>query len=87
MPNTKKAKEAKKDPIVQNNNIKTQSLTINQRIEKLNQQIEWFYSDDFNLDQATTKYREVASSAREIEQSLDELKNQVEIIDHDFSRE
>lgn len=87
MSNTKKAKEAKKDPIVQNNNIKTQSLTINQRIEKLNQQIEWFYSDDFNLDQATTKYREVASSAREIEQSLDELKNQVEIIDHDFSRE
>lgn len=87
MSNTKKAKEAKKDPIVQNDNIKAQSLTINQRIEKLNQQIEWFYSDDFNLDQATTKYREAASSAREIEQSLDELKNQVEIIDHDFSRE
>lgn len=87
MSNTKKAKEAKKDPIVQNDNIKAQSLTINQRIEKLNQQIEWFYGDDFNLDQATTKYREAASSAREIEQSLDELKNQVEIIDHDFSRE
>jgi len=55
----------------------TEKLTINQKLEQLDQQIEWFYGEDFSLEQA----------AKEIESDLSEIKNQIEIIDRDFSKE
>ena len=73
-----------------NNNISkndSSNLSINQQLEKLDQQIEWFYGEDFSLDKAARHYQEAASSARVIEESLDKIKNQIEIIDHDFSKE
>ena len=73
-----------------NNNISkngSSNLSINQQLEKLDQQIEWFYGEDFSLDKAARHYQEAASSARAIEESLDKIKNQIEIIDHDFSKE
>ena len=66
---------------------KTTVLSINQRIEQLDQQIEWFYGDEFSLEEASQKYQEVALSAKEIEKSLNEIKNQLEVIDRDFSKE
>lgn len=66
---------------------KTTVLSINQRIEQLDQQIEWFYGDEFSLEEASQKYQEVALSAKEIEKSLNEIKNQIEVIDRDFSKE
>ena len=59
--------------------------SINAKITKLNQDIEWFYSDDFALDQASEKYKQAASLAKEIEGDLDGLKNEIEIISKDFS--
>ena len=73
-----------------NNNISkndSSNLSINQQLEKLDQQIEWFYGENFSLDEATRHYQEAASSAKAIEESLDKIKNQIEIIDHDFSKE
>ena len=66
---------------------KTTALSINQRLEQLDQQIEWFYGDEFSLEEASQKYQEVALSAKEIEKSLNEIKNQIEVIDRDFSKE
>ncbi|MFC2702222.1 MAG: hypothetical protein ACFN3A_00145 [Candidatus Nanosyncoccus sp.] len=66
---------------------KTKDLTINQKLEQLDQQIEWFYGDKFSLEEATQRYQEAAASAKEIEANLNEIKNQIEIIDHDFSKE
>lgn len=62
-------------------------LSINQRLAQLDQQIEWFYGDEFSLEEASQKYQEVALSAKEIEKSLNEIKNQIEIIDRNFSKE
>ena len=73
-----------------NNNISkndSSNLSINQQLEKLDQQIEWFYGENFSLDEAARHYQEAASSAKTIEESLDKIKNQIEIIDHDFSKE
>lgn len=73
-----------------NNNISkndSSNLSINQQLEKLDQQIEWFYGENFSLDEAARHYQEAASSAKVIEESLDKIKNQIEIIDHDFSKE
>lgn len=66
---------------------KAKNLTINQKLVQLDQQIEWFYGDEFSLEEATQKYQEAALSAKEIEANLNEIKNQIEIIDRDFSKE
>ena len=66
---------------------KTKDLTINQKLEQLDQQIEWFYGDNFSLEEATQRYKEAATYAKEIEAELNEIKNQIEIINHDFSKE
>ena len=66
---------------------KAKDLTINQKLVQLDQQIEWFYGDEFSLEEATQRYQEAALSAKEIEDNLNEIKNQIEIIDRDFSKE
>ena len=64
----------------------TENKTLNQRIDDLNGQIEWFYSDDFKLEEASEKYKEVVGLAKEIDKDLDELKNEIEVLMQDFSK-
>lgn len=60
--------------------------TINQKIDQLNHAVEWFYSDDFSLEQATDKYKSTLSLAKEIEADLNSLKNEIEVLSEDFSK-
>ena len=48
--------------------------------------MEWFYSDDFKLDEATDRYKEAVKLAKEIEKDLVELKNEIEVLSEDFSK-
>lgn len=64
----------------------TENKTLNQKIDDLNSQIEWFYSDDFKLEEASGKYKEVVGLAKEIDKDLDELKNEIEVLSEDFSK-
>ena len=59
--------------------------SINTKITKLNEQIQWFYSDDFSLDQAEENYKSAPALAKEIENDLDKLKNKIEVLSQDFS--
>lgn len=61
-------------------------LTLNQKIESLDKEVEWFYSDDFKIDEAVEKYKKVAGLAKEIERGLEELKNEIEVLKEDFSK-
>ena len=61
--------------------------TLNQKIAQLDEAVEWFYGDEFSLEQASAKYTEATKLAKEIEQDLLELKNQIEVIDKDFTKE
>ena len=63
---------------------KTKSL--NQKIEELDSQVEWFYSDDFKLEQATENYKKATILAKEIETDLKNLKNEIEVLTEDFSK-
>ena len=63
-----------------------EKISLNQKIEKLDSQVEWFYSDDFKLEEATRKYREAVQLAKEIEKDLDELKNEITVLAEDFSK-
>ena len=60
--------------------------SLNQKIEELDGQVEWFYSDDFKLEEAVGKYKDALKLAKEIEKDLDELKNEVEVLAEDFSK-
>ena len=65
----------------------TEKKTINQKIADLDQQVDWFYGEDFTLDQAATKYEEAVKLAKNIEDDLKNLKNQISVIDKDFSKD
>lgn len=60
--------------------------SLNQKIEELNNEVEWFYSDEFKLDEATDKYKNAVKLAKEIEKDLNELKNEIEVLAEDFSK-
>ena len=63
-----------------------EKLSLNQKIEKLDGEVEWFYSDEFKLEEATEKYKQAVKLAKEIEKDLNELKNEIEILSEDFGR-
>ena len=47
--------------------------SLNQKIADLDSKVEWFYSDDFNLDEAVAKYKESIKIAKEVQRDLSEL--------------
>ncbi len=61
-------------------------MSITDKINQLNAQVQWFYSDDFNLDKAEENYKKAANLAKEIENDLTTLKNEIEIISKDFTK-
>ena len=61
-------------------------VSISEKLERLEEKINWFYSEDFSLDSATAKYKETAKLAKEIEEDLDKLKNEITVIQKDFSK-
>lgn len=54
--------------------------SIEAKIKSLDQSVEWFYNENFSLDQALQKYQDANQLAQEIQQDLSALKNQVEVI-------
>ena len=60
--------------------------TLNEKIAELDGKVEWFYSDEFKLEEATGKYKEALTLAKEVEKDLKELKNEIEILSEDFSK-
>ena len=64
---------------------KTEKPSISQRLAQLDTAVEWFYGDDFVLDEALAKYKDANKLATEIQKDLSELKNQVEVIG-DFTK-
>ena len=63
-----------------------EKMNLNQKIEKLNTEVEWFYSDEFKLDEAVDKYKAATKLAKEIEKDLNELKNKIEVLSEDFGK-
>lgn len=64
----------------------SQKESISKKIDRLKTQVEWFYGEDFDLAEATDKYRGAVELAKEIEQDLSGLKNEIKIIEEDFAR-
>lgn len=61
-------------------------LSLNQKIEKLDAEVEWFYSDEFKLEDAVEKYKGAAELANSIKDDLEKLKNEIQVLSKDFSK-
>lgn len=59
---------------------------ISDKIADLKAGVDWFYSDDFALEEASAKYKELTVLAKEIEKDLTDMKNEIKIIEEDFSK-
>lgn len=53
---------------------------ISTKIDELKAGVEWFYSDEFELDKAASKYKDLTVLAKDIEKDLAELKNEIKAI-------
>jgi exonuclease VII small subunit len=62
----------------------TKKPTIQQKIDELNKMLEWFNGDDFVLEDALDKYKEMEKLAKDINSDLDSIKNEVNIIKKKF---
>ena len=60
--------------------------SISDKISELKEGVDWFYSEDFKLEDASERYKAITVLAKEIEQDLDNLKNEIKVIDEDFSK-
>jgi len=60
---------------------------LNQKIKELDEKVAWFSSDDFELEKAVKEYEETLVLTREIEEDLKNLKNEIEVLDKDFSKD
>ena len=60
--------------------------SLNQKIKELDKKVEWFESDEFELEKAVEEYKKALELAMEIEEDLKNLKNEVEVLDVDFSK-
>lgn len=65
----------------------TKNKSISEKMKDLETATEWFYSDDFALEKATEKYKSTMKLAEEIEKDLNELKNEISVIEKDFTKE
>jgi exodeoxyribonuclease VII small subunit len=56
-------------------------------MQKLNEYVAWFESDDFVLEQAIDKYNEAKKLADSIQADLTKLKNNITVVNKQFDKE
>ncbi len=61
--------------------------TISEKMQELEKATEWFYSEEFSLEKAATHYKATMELAQEIEKDLAQLKNEITLIEEDFTKE
>ena len=62
-------------------------MKISDKLDLLKSKIDWFYGEEFNLDEAVESYKNVLSLADEVKSDLHDLKNEIKVLDKDFSKE
>lgn len=62
-------------------------INITRKLTDLNEAVEWFYGEDFSLDEAAKKYESAIKMANELKKDLETLKNRIEVVSKDFSKD
>lgn len=58
--------------------------TIEQKMTKLRELVDWFESDDFALEKASERFKEASMLAKEIEDDLNGLQNDINVLKQSF---
>lgn len=58
--------------------------TVQHKMQALTELVEWFDSENFQLEEAIEKFNQAQHLAKEIEDHLTSLKNEVEVIKQRF---
>ena len=66
---------------------KNNDPTIQEKIAQLDEVVAWFESEDFQLEEASTKLKAAAKLAAEIEHDLDAVANDIQIVKKSFATE
>ena len=61
--------------------------TIMEKTAELEELTDWFYSEEFELDQAAARYEKAVALAKEIQEDLETLKNKISVIQKDFTKD
>jgi exodeoxyribonuclease VII small subunit len=56
------------------------NMTVAEKTTKLNELVAWFDGDDFSLEKALEKFSEAEKLAKEIEEDLLGLKNEIKVV-------
>lgn len=57
--------------------MKESNLTLEEKIVKIERETAWFEGDDFVLEKAIEKYKEIIALVAEVEKELTELENTI----------
>jgi hypothetical protein cdivTM_09938 len=57
--------------------MKGSNLTLEEKIAKIERETAWFEGDDFVLEKAIEKYKEIIALVAEVEKELTELENTI----------
>jgi hypothetical protein cdivTM_09938 len=57
--------------------MKENNLTLEEKIAKIERETAWFEGDDFVLEKAIKKYKEIIALVAEVEKELTELENTI----------
>lgn len=57
--------------------MKENNLTLEEKIVKIERETAWFEGDDFVLEKAIEKYKEIIALVAEVEKELTELENTI----------
>ena len=57
--------------------MKESNLTLEVKIAKIERETAWFEGDDFVLEKAIEKYKEIIALVAEVEKELTELENTI----------
>ena len=63
---------------------KTESVEA--KMVRLREMVAWFESDEFNIEQASTRFSQAAELAKEIEDDLSSLKNEINLVKQSFEK-
>jgi exodeoxyribonuclease VII small subunit len=64
--------------------MSVKNKTIADKTIELNKLVEWFDGDNFSLEEAIDKYQQAEKLAKEIEQDLLSLKNEIQVVKKKF---
>lgn len=66
---------------------KSEKNSLVEKMARLTTMTEWFQSEEFKLEEATERYRELLVLSKEVEEDLTNLKNEIVRIEADFSKD